>query len=66
MKSIALTERNIKEIFRDPVSTLLGVAMPVLFLVLFSSLNKTIRIETFNPQFLTPGIIVFSFPAACV
>jgi len=61
MKTIALTSRNIKEIFRDPISILLGVVMPVLFLILFSSLNKTIQIDIFNPQFLTPGIVVFSF-----
>jgi len=61
MKMLALTTRNIKEVFRDPVSILLGVFMPLLFLILFSSLNKSIQIDIFNPQYLTPGIIVFSF-----
>jgi ABC-2 type transport system permease protein len=61
MKFYSLTVRNVKEIFRDPVSVLLGLVMPVLFLVLFSSINKSIQIDIFSPLFLTPGVIIFSF-----
>jgi len=61
MKFLSLSSRNLKEIYRDPVSVLLGLAMPLLMLVVFSSINKKLPIEIFSPQSLTPGIIVFSF-----
>jgi ABC-2 type transport system permease protein len=61
MRFIALAGRNLKEIYRDPVSILLGLLMPIILLVLFSSIQKNIRLDIFSPQYLTPGIIVFSF-----
>jgi ABC-2 type transport system permease protein len=62
MRFTSLAQRNLKEIFRDPITLLLGVAMPVLFLVLFSSLqNLGGGIELFQPQMLTPGLVIFSF-----
>lgn len=62
MRSMSLTRRNLKEIFRDPITFLLGGAMPVLFLFLFSSMqNIGGGIDIFKPQMLTPGLIIFSF-----
>lgn len=61
MKIISLSGRNIKEIYRDPVSMLLGIGMPIALLILFSSINKRLPLEIFSPQSLTPGIIVFCF-----
>ena len=61
MKVISLSGRNMKEIYRDPVSMLLGLAMPIAFLLLFSSIYKKAGLEMFSPQMLTPGIIIFCF-----
>jgi ABC-2 type transport system permease protein len=61
MKFYSLASRNLKEIYRDPVYILLGLVMPVFLLVLFSSIQKNIAIDIFKPQYLTPGIIIFSF-----
>jgi ABC-2 type transport system permease protein len=61
MKSLSLSSRNFKEIYRDPVSIILGLAMPVLMLFIFSSINKKMPLEIFSPQFLTPGLVIFSF-----
>lgn len=62
MRFVSLAQRNLKEIFRDPITLLLGVAMPVLFLFLFSSLQDLGGgIELFKPQMLTPGLVIFSF-----
>lgn len=61
MKFISLANRNLKEIYRDPVSILLGLAMPLLMLVVFASMNKKLPLEIFSPRSLTPGIVVFSF-----
>lgn len=61
MKFYCLATRNLKEIYRDPVSILLGLAMPVVLLILFSSIQKNVRLEMFSPQSLTPGMIIFCF-----
>ncbi|MBN1599875.1 MAG: ABC transporter permease [Bacteroidales bacterium] len=61
MKFYALADRNFKEIYRDPVTLLLGLVMPVTLLILFSSIYKNVRLEMFSPQYLTPGIIIFCF-----
>ncbi len=61
MKFLSLANRNFKEIYKDPVTIILGVAMPVGLLFLFSSLQKNIPIDTFNPQNLTPAIVIFGF-----
>ncbi len=61
MKFYSLANRNIKEVYRDPVSVLLGLVMPIALLILFSSIYKRTQLEMFSPQMLTPGIIIFSF-----
>lgn len=61
MKIFSLSLRNLKEIYRDPVSMLLGLGMPVALLILFSSINKKVPLGIFSPQSLTPGIIIFCF-----
>ncbi|MFC0875100.1 ABC transporter permease [Saccharicrinis sp. FJH2] len=61
MKFYSLARRNIKEIYRDPVSILLGLVMPIALLILFSSIYKSAQAEMFAPQRLTPGITIFSF-----
>ena len=61
MKFYSLANRNFKEIYRDPVSILLGLVMPVALLILFSTIYKSTQTELFSPQNLTPGIIIFSF-----
>lgn len=61
MKFYSLADRNMKEVYRDPVPILLGLIMPIALLVLFTSIYKRTRLEIFSPQMLTPGIIIFSF-----
>jgi len=61
MKFYSLANRNMKEVYRDPISTLLGLAMPIALLILFSSIYTKSKLDMFSPQKLTPGIIVFSF-----
>lgn len=61
MKLIGLAERNLKEISRDPVSMILGLFMPIVFLFLFTSINKRLPIDLFTPQSLTPAVIVFGY-----
>ena len=61
MKFYSLANRNLKEIYRDPVSILLGLLMPLAMLILFTSIEKRVPLEIFSPQSLTPGITIFSF-----
>jgi len=61
VRFLSLANRNIKEIYRDPISIVLGVAMPATLLVLFVSISQNAPIEIFTVSALTPGIIVFSF-----
>ena len=61
MKFLSLADRNMKEVYRDPVSLLLGLLLPLGLLFLFSSIGKGSQIEIFTPAALTPGIIVLSY-----
>jgi ABC-2 type transport system permease protein len=59
MKFTKLADRNMKEVYRDPVSMLLGVVMPLVMLLLFASMNKRQPLEMFSPQVLVPGVVIF-------
>lgn len=61
MKFLRLADRNMKEIYRDPVSVLLGLLMPLIMLFLFSSMFRLVEVDTFSPVNLTPGVVIFSF-----
>lgn len=61
MKMLSLAGRNMKEIYRDPLTTALGIGMPALLLFLFTSIGKNAAVETFQIDMLTPAVIVFSF-----
>jgi len=61
MKSIFFAERNFKEIVRDPLSLILGVLLPVFFILLFSTISKNVPIEVFKPVSIVPGVTIFGF-----
>jgi len=61
MRFLSLTMRNIKEIYRDPISISLGMAMPVFMLILFVSIEKKAPMELFTVNMMTPAVTVFSF-----
>lgn len=61
MKLLGLADRNLKEISRDPVSMILGLLMPIVFLFLFTSINKRLPLDLFTPQSLTPAVVVFGY-----
>jgi ABC-2 type transport system permease protein len=61
MKLFSLAGRNFKEVYRDPVSVILGLALPVAMLILFSSIYKRVQLPFFSPGWMTPGIIIFSY-----
>ncbi|MED1226167.1 hypothetical protein P4T89_00655 [Bacillus nakamurai] len=46
--------RNRKEIFRDPLSIILGIALPVILLLVFTTIEKNAPLDTFKVNNLTP------------
>lgn len=61
MRFISLANRNIKEVYRDPVSISLGLGLPAVLLVLFVSIDKNAPVEIFTVNALIPAVIVLSF-----
>jgi ABC-2 type transport system permease protein len=61
MSYIPLAVRNRKEILRDPISILLGVALPLAMLTLFALLGRSAPLAIFQIENLAPAIIVFGF-----
>jgi ABC-2 type transport system permease protein len=50
-----------KEILRDPITSLLGILLPIIFIVLFTMLGKRAPLDIFEIDKLTPAIIAFGF-----
>lgn len=61
MRHIYFAKRNFKEILRDPLSLVLGVVLPVVFILLFTTISKNAPIEVFKPVNIVPGITIFGF-----
>ncbi|HLR66965.1 MAG TPA: ABC transporter permease [Virgibacillus sp.] len=53
--------RNRKEIFRDPQSIILGIALPIIFLLIFTTIEKNAPLDVFKVTHFAPGIVVFGF-----
>ncbi|MGM0885026.1 MAG: ABC transporter permease [Bacillota bacterium] len=61
MRYFAFASRNHKEIFRDPLTLLFGIGLPVVVMWLFSVMQTNMPFDLYNIEKLTPGVIVFSF-----
>jgi ABC-2 type transport system permease protein len=59
MRSLELARRNFKEVWRDPLSLGITIALPVVLLVIFQAFGEFEDI--FKPTALTPGIALFGF-----
>ena len=59
MRFIELAKRNLREVWRDPISLGLTVGLPVLMLLVLQALGGVD--EFFKPTSLTPGIALFGF-----
>ena len=59
MRFLELAKRNLKEVFRDPLSLGLTIALPIGLFLILQTLG---RIEDlFKPTVLAPGIVLFGF-----
>ncbi|OLN21493.1 ABC transporter permease [Domibacillus antri] len=61
MRYLAFASRNCKEIFRDPLTLLFGISLPIIIMCLFSIMQKNMPFDLYSIENLTPGVIVFSF-----
>lgn len=59
MKMQVFASRTTKEIVRDPLSLLFGIAFPVILILLLTAINRNIPTDLFNIEQLTPGIAIF-------
>lgn len=59
MRSAELVLRNLKEIWRDPLSLGLTIGLPIVMLLILQSLDGVD--EFFTPTLLAPGIVLFGF-----
>ena len=59
MKMLTFSNRNAKEILRDPLNLIFGLGFPVILLLLLSAIQANIPVSLFEITSLTPGIAVF-------
>lgn len=63
MRALTFASRNTKEILRDILTLIFGVAFPIVLLILLSMINKSIPVgygpDLFHIEKLAPGIAVF-------
>lgn len=59
MRTMVFARRNLKELLRDPLTLLFGVAFPLLVLLLLWAIQSHVPVELFALSSLAPGIAVF-------
>ena len=61
MKTLVFSKRCAKEILRDPLNLIFGLAFPVILILILTVIQKNIPVSIFEIDSLAPGMIVFSF-----
>lgn len=59
MKMLTFSNRNAKEILRDPLNLIFGLGFPIVLILLLSAIQANIPVNLFEIGHLTPGIVVF-------
>ena len=60
MKCFSFSKRNIKELIRDPLTIVFGIAFPLVLLGLLTLIQSHIPAELFTINKLAPGMTVFA------
>lgn len=58
MRMLTFTQRNTKEILRDPLNLMFGLGFPIVLIFLLSVIQANIPVSLFEIAHLTPGIPV--------
>ena len=61
MRARAFAGRNLKEMLRDPMTLMFGMALPVALLLIMSLIARSAPVELFKVGSLAPAIGVFSY-----
>ena len=59
MKMLTFSNRNAKEILRDPLNLVFGLGFPIVLILLLTAIQANIPVTLFEIAHLTPGIVVF-------
>lgn len=59
MRMLAFSNRNAKEIIRDPLTVIFGLGFPLVLILLLSAIQANVPVPLFEIEHLTPGITVF-------
>ena len=59
MEMLTFSNRNIKEILRDPLNLFFGLGFPIIVLLLLTTIQANIPVPMFEIEHLSPGIAVF-------
>lgn len=59
MRALTFAKRVLKEIVRDPLTSIFGLGFPVILLLLLTAIQSHVPVELFVIDSLTPGIAVF-------
>ena len=56
MRLLTFSNRNAKEILRDPLTVAFGLGFPLILIILLSAIQANIPVPLFEIQHLAPGI----------
>lgn len=59
MKMLTFSNRNAKEILRDPLNLAFGLGFPIVLLLLLTAIQANVPVSLFEISSLTPGVAVF-------
>ncbi|MBR6810593.1 MAG: ABC transporter permease, partial [Clostridia bacterium] len=59
MRMLTFAGRNAREILRDPMNLVFGLAFPLVLMLLLSAIQANIPVPLFEIEHLAPGITVF-------
>lgn len=59
MKLLTFSNRNMKEILRDPLNLVFGLGFPIVLILLLTAIQANVPVALFEIAHLTPGIVVF-------
>ena len=59
MRVRAFAKRNIKELFRDPLTLFFGLGFPLVMLVLMNVIQRNVPVHIYELEILAPGIALF-------
>lgn len=59
MRFMTFAKRNTKEIIRDPLNLMFGLAFPIVILLIFTAIQSNVSESIFMIETLSPGVAVF-------